>query len=706
MEDKTCVELLHTLSELKNLYSEYKDTTGQAKYFFEKHFEYLALKKDGMPDKPSGMPRLDESKQIKAHTEVSLLQQSIDDKMNTLETGLQKLKTMIPVQDCGTSSVASQKVQKLNRTKDMDMPTLKRERERLLKLQEIHEKRSILLTNELKQSKQKFESMEATFAQEKSKFAESMTARIDELQNLLKEARKENKHLEEKYQKERFKRKHTREDLERANCKNSIMTKKVEELQVKTLDVLTNYKCLEEKYEKEKATFMHTIAEMEQRAAECQVQLDQASTDYQCLEIKYQKDTSDYNKKIEELDRDIKKRQAQLDQAREENKHLEEKHQDELAEREKTGGELQQSIKELQLQLKKAEKEMQIVEGKYNNEKDMYKRAREELERVIYMLQNQLMQAGEESKNVKKEYQDEIEINQKIMKELKQLQDKLKLAEEDNRIAREKHNMEKLKHKSTREELNQDITELQFQLKLAEEDKARLEEKHQSGLNQVTEELETQLRQMENENQCVEEKYQQEVSKHRATSGELDEARRENQALAKNLEELERHKEHETGIRDQQIQQLQTNERKMKEELHTQQHAQAESSRCIENLRDQLHACGVFMRYLLDTRNKLKDNLSDKDRFYGEREKRYVKLVNMHIQNQHQARNKLEKTFRKSSKTWPHKLSCWWNRKVLRDHSKPTSWEEDEMSVYPDDWRLPDIQLDSQVTSKHSKNEE
>lgn len=715
MEDKTCVELLHTLSELKNLYSEYKDTTGQVKHFFEKHLEYLALKKDGMPDKPSGK-FYDDSKQMKAHTEVSLLQQSIDEKMNTLETGLQKLRSMVPVQDSGM--IASQRMHKLNRTKDMDMPTLKRERERLLKLQERHEKRSLVLTTDLKQTKQKLESVEATFAQEKSKFThtkeelqrancknETMTARVDKLQNLLKEVKKENKHLEEKCQKERLKRKHTRKDLDHTNCQNNIMTKKVEELQVKILDVLTNNKYLEEKYEKEKTMYMQTIAEMEQQAAEHQVQLEQASTDYQCLESKYQNDTSDYDEKIEELGRDLKKLQVQLEQALEENNHLEEKYQDELAQREKTRGEFHQNVKELQLQLKKAEKEKQIVEEKYHNEKDTYKRTREELELVIYTLQNQLTQAGEESKRVEKEFQDEMEINRKIMRELKQLQEKLKLAEEDNKLTREKYKMEKAKHKRTREELNQDIAELRVQLKLAEEDKTRLEEKHQNELNQWTEELETQLRQAGKENKCVEQKYQHELSKHKATSEELDNARLENHVLVEKLEELERQKEHEMEIRDQQIQQLQTNEQKMKEDLHTQQRAQAESSHCIEKLRDQLHACGVFMRYLLDTRNKLKDNLSDKDKFYGEREKRYVKLVNMHIQNQHQAKKKFEKTFRKSTKTWPHKLSCWWNKKVLRDHSKPTSWEEEETtSVYPDDWRLPDVEEDD-MTSKHSKNE-
>lgn len=715
MEDKTCVELLHTLSELKNLYSDYKDTTGQVKHCFEKHFEYLAPKKDGMPDTPS-FKFCDESKQMKAHAEVSLLQQSIDEKMSTLETGLQKLKTMVPVQDAGTQS---QRVHKLNRTKDMDMPMLKRERECLLKLQERHEKHIIVLTSELKQTKQKLESMEATFRQEKSKFTqtkeelqratgknETMSAKVDELQMLLKEVKKENKHLEEKYQKERFKRKHTREDLDHTNCQNSIMTKKVEELQVKILDVLTNNKCLEEKYEKEKTAHVQTLAEMEQQAAERHVQLKQASTDYQRLESKYQEETSEYSKKIEDLDQDIKKLQEQLEQAVEENHHLEEKYQDQLAQEEKTRGAFHQNIKELQLQLEKAEKEKQIVDGRYHNEKETYERTKEEWELVRYTLQSQLTQAGEESKRVEKEYRDEMEINRKVMRELRQLQDKLKLSEEDHAFAREKYKMEKSKHKCTREELNQDIAKLQVELKLAKEDQTHLEAQHHTELRQVTEELETQLRQAEKENACVEQKFQQELSKRRATSEELDVARQENHVLVEKLQELERQKEQEMEIRDQQIQQLQTEEKKMKEDLHKHKLAEAESSHCIENLRDQLHACGVFMRYLLDTRNKLKDNLSEQMKFYGEREKRYVKLVNMHIQKQHQARRKLEKNVRKSTNTWPHKLSCWWNKKVLRDPSKPTSWEEEGTSVYPDDWRLPDIEEDNIVTSKHSTNED
>lgn len=705
MEDKTSIELLHTLSELKTLYTEYKDTTGHVKYFMEKHFDSFALQKDATPDSQF-FKFCDETKQMRVHTDVSLLEENIDGKIKTLEIGLQTLKIMDPVQAIESQSMLmSQSRHKFKRTKDMDMPTLKRERERLLKLQERHEKQITFLVNELKQTKHKFESMAATLAQERSQLKytkeelqrancknENVTRKVDELQIVLKEVKKEKKHLEDKYHKEKFKHKHTREGLDHANCQNNGMTKKVEELQFQI------------------STYMKTTAKMEQHTKELQVQLEQALTEHKCLEDKYQDDMSDYSRKSKDFDRDIKELQVQLTQALEENKHLEEKYHDKLSEEEKTRDELHQNIKELQLRLKQVEKEKQFVEETCKNEKDTYKLTQEKCELAIYKLQKQVRQAEEENKCAEKEYQDEMYVLQNRRKELEQLVGELrlqlKLLEEENKYAREKYEIEMSKHKNTREELNQDITELQVQFNLAEEEKTCLEEKHRNEmltrkeLTRVVEELKHQLKQVERDNKCVEQKYQHAFSKHRGMCEELDKVRSEKNILIEKLEELERQKENEMENKDLQIQQLQTIGKKLTKDLRTQEHVEAGNTRRIENLKINLQACGVFMRYLLDTRDKLEDNLSDKDKFYQEREKRYVKLINMHIQKQHEARKKLEET-----RPWPQRLSCWLNKRDQRDDTNMTSWGDEETRYYPDDWRLPKEEETCIETSKCNKKD-
>ncbi|XP_029693913.1 COP1-interactive protein 1-like [Takifugu rubripes] len=556
---------------------------------------------------------------------------------------------MDSVQETGShSTVIKQRAYNFKRTEVMDMPTLKRERERLLKLQERHENRITFLVTELKQTKHKFESMEATLSQERSKFTqikeelqrancknETMTVKVDELQILLKEVEKENKHLEGKYQKEKFKCKQRKEDLDHTNCQNNIMTKKVEELQVQIIEAMVNNKCVEGKYEKEHSTYMNTIGEMERHT------------------------------------------------------------------------------QELQLQLKQAEKEKKLEEEKYQNEKHTYTKTQAQFELAISKLQSRVRQAEEENKLIEKEYQDKMYVLQNRKKELEQLVDELrvqlKLLEEENKSVRDKYQIEISNHKNTREKLNQEITELQVQLNLAEEEKAGLEGKHlneiltRKELNRTAVELKHQLKQVENDNKCVEQKYQHEFSKHRVTCEELDKARCEKHTLIEKLEDFEEQRENEMLMKDLQIQQLQTNEKKLKEDLLTLEHAKAENTHRIENLRDKLHACGVFMRYLLDTRNKLRDNLSNKDKFYGEREKRYVKLVNMHIQKQHEARKRFKK-MKKSAQTWPQKLCCWWNERLLRHNTSMSSWEE-ETSFYPDEWRLPDIGKAHTETFKCNKND-
>lgn len=341
---------------------------------------------------------------------------------------------------------------------------------------------------------------------------------------------------------------------------------------------------------------------------------------------------------------------------------------------------------QIQSQLKQLKGKVKCLENDYHMEKSAHQKTKEVLE------------------NAKIEKRTQDEKNIQIQNTLKQLKEKIKCLEKE-------FNMEKSAHQKTKEAL--EVAKSQAKAvkmkKLAR--KGHPMEFHLSNSTEVLEtieELRVELQQTQADQVSLKDDYRKEKAAHQCTTEELEEATCEMNSLAEKCERMR--------------QQLQNNEKKVKEDLLTcmsvigepnllreavvalkkhyldkEEHVTL-SDICEEkykleicDLKTKIENCTALLEASLDTKTKLEEKLSNVDNVYALREQKYVKLINVHIVLVQSLEKKLRNHISKWKNPVPEKVCSWFSKNVLRNPADMIYDNDRPLNLFPHDWRLPGI---------------
>lgn len=348
---------------------------------------------------------------------------------------------------------------------------------------------------------------------------------------------------------------------------------------------------------------------------------------------------------------------------------------------------------QIQSQLKQLKRKIKCLKSNYQKEKSAHKKTKEVLE------------------NVKTQKRTQFEENIKIQNALKQLKEKIKCLENE-------FHMEKSEHQKTKEALEAaQSQERAMANKLQDKKKKPAEKEHPMQihldvstkvLETTIEELRVQLQQKKADKRCLKDKHEKETAAHRNTKEELEQANYQMKGLAEKCE----------GLR----QQLQNNERKVKEDLIAcmslisepkllqeavvalKNHYLDEGEHVnltdiceekykleISDLKTKIKNCTALLEASLNTKTKLEEKLSNVDNVYALREQKYVKLINVHIVLVQCLEKKLRNHISKCQSPVQEKFYSWFNENVLGNPADVIYNNKRPLNLFPHDWRLPGI---------------
>ncbi|CAG04886.1 unnamed protein product [Tetraodon nigroviridis] len=525
-----------------------------------------------------------------------------------------------------------------------------------------------------------------------------------ELQVQLQNTIKEKKALEENYQQE----KKTREELEQseaklqsqlqqANEQIKVMCERTEQLEVEVQQGKERFTSLEEKYLEEVDDHETTRDQLGQNIQELQGK-NQLLENEKSSHIKTQEELAQASHQNKENSAKIEELQFHLQQTREEYKSTKENYQEEMSAHKHT------------------KERLNRLQEDYEKEKSGHKHTREELEQCLERargLQVRLRVAEEENISLEKRYRKETLDLENMTAKAEELLVLQKEATEKNKCLETKFEQESFAHVNTRKELeqvknqNRVINDKILQLQQA------IEEKESIHQNQVTEisGLQFQIQH---------------------TVKELDQVKRQNKIMEAKLEEIEELMGKGKNYSDLQVR---SRGRQFMQDLHAclsvisdaknvRQRVTALKRCYLENeqmqigelvehvyqlenndLKKRLQGCEHLLKDKSETISRLEQELSGILHLCDDRERKYVQMLNSHLVKEHQLKKELEKTLlklEKAPKQFLRKVNSWWHKKVQKNTLETPEEEEEQIDLYPEDWRLPDFPVDNQSLGFYS----
>ena len=542
----------------------------------------------------------------------------------------------------------------------------------------------------------------------------------------------------------------TMKELLRACSQNHVLAKSKEELQVQLQNAVTEKKVSEGNYQLEK----NTREELEQSREKLQLRLQQAGEQHKVMgkrieelevqlgsfEEKHLKEVGALKTARDQLGQSIRELQDKnqhLQESYENEKSVRTKTQEELAQARRQNKEKSEKMKEMQFHLQQEADENRSMRENYEEEMSAHKHTKERLNHLKEIYQKEQL-----------EHRHTKEVLEECTEKAKELQLKATEAEEGHNSLEENYR----KEKSDLENMTAKAEELLVLLKEAMEKNDCLEmscEQESSAHRNTRKELE----QLKNQNVVVHDKLQQlqqaledkeDICERHVTelSGlqlqlqhvldELDQAKRQNKSTEAKLEEIEQLMANGENYSDLQVR---TRNRQFLQDLQACLSVICDAAnlkqrvialkRCymeneqvqigelvkqvyqLENndLKMRLHGCENLLKDKSGSIRKLEQQLSGIVQVCDKREGKYVQILNRHIVKELQLKKELEETLlklEKVSKGVPQKVSSWWHEKVLKNTSETPQEQEEQIHLYPAEWRLPNFPDDEHLLDFYS----
>lgn len=350
----------------------------------------------------------------------------------------------------------------------------------------------------------------------------------------------------------------------------------------------------------------------------------------------------------------------------------------------------------IQTMLRHLKEKVKSFQNKVHTEESAHLKTREALENALnqkraqeeknIQIQNQLRHLRERIKQIQKDLHLEKLGHQKTKEELL-------MAKSQGRTTATKLNCNQPKKKKTPER------EHVMEIPLVDSSKE---------LETAIEALKVQLQQTKTEKRCLKENYKEERATHQVTKEQLERANNQIKGLSETCEEMRN--------------QLMDTEKKIKEGLLTCMSVISDPNllqEAVKNLKNQysyhnehvnmnnilekkykleindlrakLENCTALLDASMITKSRLEGKLSNMDTMYAIRERKYVKLINMHIVLAHHLKKKLRNHISKCKRPIQHKVCSWINENILQNPTDTTRHNKEPPNVYPHDWRLPGI---------------